>query len=234
MDERTTGVVLRTYSLTETSLIVHWITRDFGRIATVARGALRPKSAFRGKLDLFHRCELLFTPSRRSELHTLKEVELLETNPAIRRDFECLQKAVYAAALVEQTTETDAPVPELYALLNSFLETLAHDTSVIPVMAFELKALSLLGLGADLENARMSPGTKKLARFLEERAWADLKLLRATRLQLREISVFLKSFLGYHLEKVPRGRDKIILLADDESGNRPRAGLERGGSSGEL
>src|SRR5689334_15387363 len=122
MDERTRGVVLRTYPLTETSLIVHWLTHDFGRIATVARGALRAKSSFRGKLDLFHRCDLLFTRSRRSELHTLKEVELLDTHPALRRDYERLQKAVYAAALIEQTTETDAPVPELYTLLLSFLE----------------------------------------------------------------------------------------------------------------
>ena len=38
---RTTGLVLRTRPLTETSLIVQWLTRDFGRVATVAKGARR-------------------------------------------------------------------------------------------------------------------------------------------------------------------------------------------------
>ena len=34
-------MILRTRPLTETSLIVHWLTRDFGRISTVAKGARR-------------------------------------------------------------------------------------------------------------------------------------------------------------------------------------------------
>ena len=56
--ERTTGLVLRTRPLTDTSLIVEWLTRDFGRIATAARGARRAKSAFRGQLDLFYLADL--------------------------------------------------------------------------------------------------------------------------------------------------------------------------------
>ena len=46
--ERATGLVLRTRPLTETSLIVLWLTREAGRLATVAKGARRPKSPFRG------------------------------------------------------------------------------------------------------------------------------------------------------------------------------------------
>ena len=41
MDERTSGIILRTRPLTETSLIVQWITPDLGRVATVAKGARR-------------------------------------------------------------------------------------------------------------------------------------------------------------------------------------------------
>ena len=85
-EERTTGVILRTRLLTETSVIVHWLTVDAGRLATVARGARRPKSAFRGKLDLFHEADLVYRRSSRSELHTLGEVVLRETFPALRGD----------------------------------------------------------------------------------------------------------------------------------------------------
>ena len=41
MIQNATGLILRTRPLTETSLIVHWLTPDFGRIATVAKGARR-------------------------------------------------------------------------------------------------------------------------------------------------------------------------------------------------
>ena len=39
MIESATGLILRTRRLTETSLIIHWLTPDLGRIATVAKGA---------------------------------------------------------------------------------------------------------------------------------------------------------------------------------------------------
>ncbi|HXA44461.1 MAG TPA: recombination protein O N-terminal domain-containing protein, partial [Candidatus Angelobacter sp.] len=54
MIKNATGIILRTRPLTETSLIVHWLTPDLGRLATVAKGARRPKSPFAGRLDLFY------------------------------------------------------------------------------------------------------------------------------------------------------------------------------------
>ena len=86
MTESTHGIILRTRPLTESSLIVHWLTPDLGRIATVAKGARRPKSPFAGKLDLFYAADFSFSRSRRSDLHTLREASLRETHGAIRED----------------------------------------------------------------------------------------------------------------------------------------------------
>src|SRR6266851_4764215 len=98
MIETTTGVVLRTRPLTETSLIVQWLTPTLGRIATVAKGARRPKSPFRGKLDLFYLADFSFSRSRRSELHTLREASLRETHAFLREELGYLQQACYCAA----------------------------------------------------------------------------------------------------------------------------------------
>ena len=89
MNERTTGLILRLFPLTETSLVVHWLSPDMGRIGTVAKGARRPKSAFQGKLDLFHVAEFSFQRSRRSDLHTLREVALTETFPDCAQTSSC-------------------------------------------------------------------------------------------------------------------------------------------------
>ena len=83
MIETAAGLVLRTRPLTETSLIVHWLTPGLGRLATVAKGARRAKSPFRGKLDLFYLADFSFSRSRRSELHTLREVSLRETHSGV-------------------------------------------------------------------------------------------------------------------------------------------------------
>src|SRR3974390_3124285 len=124
MVESATGLVLRTRPLTETSLIVHWLTKDLGRLATVAKGARPPQSAFRGKLDLFYLADFSFARSRRSELHTLREVNLIETHKFLRRELIYLQQVAYCAALLEQTSETETPLPGAFELLNGLLRHL--------------------------------------------------------------------------------------------------------------
>src|SRR5271157_1140507 len=121
MIETATGLVLRTRPLTETSLIVHWLTPGLGRLATVAKGARRPKSAFRGKLDLFYCADFSFSRSRRSELHTLTEVNLKETHTALRQDLGRLQQASYCASLIEQATEMETPLPGIFELMSGLL-----------------------------------------------------------------------------------------------------------------
>jgi DNA repair protein RecO (recombination protein O) len=96
MIDSATGIILRTRPLTETSLIVNWLTAEHGRISTVAKGARRPKSTFAGKLDLFYEAEFSFTRSKRSELHALRELSLKETHAPLRQEMGWLQQASYA------------------------------------------------------------------------------------------------------------------------------------------
>src|SRR6185369_459791 len=147
MTESTTGLILRARPLTETSLIIHWLTPGLGRIATVAKGARRAKSPFAGKLDLFYLADFSFSRSRRSDLHTLREASLRETHAAIRTEILKLQQAAYATNFIEQATETETPLPAIYELLREFLGCLCREnTAPQLVFAFELKLLRELGL----------------------------------------------------------------------------------------
>ena len=51
--ERAEAIVLRCRPVTESSLVVTWFTRELGKLTTLAKGARRPKSPLRGKIDLF-------------------------------------------------------------------------------------------------------------------------------------------------------------------------------------
>ena len=201
MEERATGIVLRTRLLTESSLIVNWLTPELGRIATVGKGARRPKSPLRGKIDLFYTAEFTFTRSRRSDLHNLREVNLLQTCDALRRDLACLNQAAYCARLIEQTTESETPLPEIHKLFASFLDALSsRPASPITVMAFEVKMLAELGL---------SPQEGKTAAIVERLTLLDWKAIGELSLaeaELRELRQFLHGFLIYHLGKIPLNR----------------------------
>ena len=83
--DKARGIVIRLTKLGDTSLIVHWCTQEAGLMKTVAKGSRRPKSPFAGKLDLFVEADLVWVPSRKSELHTLKEVDVTDFRSALRR-----------------------------------------------------------------------------------------------------------------------------------------------------
>ena len=205
MTETTRGLIVRTRPLTETSLIVHWLTPDQGRLATVAKGAQRPKSTFRGKLDLFYLADFSFVRSRKSELHNLREVSLIQPNSFLRKDLEALQQVSYATVLLEQTTETETPIPVLYELLLELLAFLrACSASAQALFAFELKLLDELGLTPDLAGTKLLPGTRAVIKGLADSDWNYVSLLKLTPAQEREIRQFLHGFLIYHLGRVPK------------------------------
>lgn len=207
MEERSTGLILRTRPLTETSLIVHWLTPDFGRIATVAKGARRPKSPFRGKLDLFYLCDFSFVRSRRSDLHLLREVGLRETHAALREDLGRLQQASYCAALIEQATEPETPLPAFYELMTGMLDCLLRQGLQPQIdFAFELKLLNELGLKPDLTKTKLTPGAKKIVNVLSASRWPAVARLKLSAAQATELRQFLHGYLIYHLGHIPSGR----------------------------
>lgn len=67
------GYVLHTYPYRETSLVVETFTRSHGRVAMIARGAKRPRSALRGNIMAFQPLGLSW--SGRGELRLLLRAE---------------------------------------------------------------------------------------------------------------------------------------------------------------
>ena len=211
MDEKSPGLILRTRPLTETSLIVHWLAPEAGRIATVAKGARRPKSPFRGKLDLFHLADFSFVRSRRSDLHVLREVSLRDTHRALREDLHLLRQAAYCAVLIEQTTETGTPLPGIFGLMTDLLAFLpAHPAGPIPVLSFEVKLLAEIGLRPDPAQSRLSLGARQGLQQLAAADWELLAKLRFSPNQVSEMSQFLHGFLLWHLGRLPDGRTAAV------------------------
>jgi DNA repair protein RecO (recombination protein O) len=222
MVEHATGLVLRTTPLSETSLIIHWLTPTLGRVATVAKGAQRPKSPFRGKLDLFYAADFSFGRSRRSELHTLREVSLRGTYPALRRELDYLRQVSYCARMVEQTTETETPLPVVYDLMLGLLEHMPSGPPQLQtVLAFELKLLRELGYEPNLEKSRLTGGAREMVKALAAAAWPENPRLKPSDQQITEIRQFLHGFMIYHLGRIPKGRERALDLTATEFSEAP-------------
>ncbi|MGJ8696150.1 MAG: DNA repair protein RecO [Verrucomicrobiaceae bacterium] len=152
--ERARGTIIRLTRLTETSLIVHWLTEDAGLIKTVAKGARRAKSSFAGRIDLFIEGELEWTRSSRSELHGLREVHVVDYRAALRRSYRDSVVAAYFGQLLEMVLELDHPVPEMFDLLQRGLGYLVEKgADRRGFLHFEAEVARLLGLGDTSQSA---------------------------------------------------------------------------------
>jgi DNA repair protein RecO (recombination protein O) len=141
------GILLRKRKLSDTSLIVSWCTDSLGVIQTVAHGARRPKSPFRGQLDLFFEAEMSIATSRKSNLHTLREVVVANPFAGIRTNHRRTQAASYFVELIEVCTETEHHEPELFRLLQRAFGYLdEQDADERAVMHFESELARITGV----------------------------------------------------------------------------------------
>ncbi len=155
--EKSSGIIIRLTRLTETSLIVHWLTDHHGLIKTVAKGARRPKSPFAGKIDLFIEADLVWVRSRKSELHTLREVAVADYREALRQRYADTVAASYFASLLAHVIEVDHPVPELHDLLRRGLGYLAREgADKRGVLHFEHELARLLGVAHHRTSAALA------------------------------------------------------------------------------
>jgi DNA repair protein RecO (recombination protein O) len=145
--ESTTGILLRKRKLSDTSLIISWCTSSLGCVQTVAKGARRAKSPFAGKLDLFYEAEIQIARSKKSNLHTLREVALTNPFSGIRASYLRMQAAAYFVELIEICTETDHHDAELFALLRrAFGYLTANEPDRRAVTHFETELARIAGV----------------------------------------------------------------------------------------
>ncbi len=145
--ESTTGILLRKRKLSDTSLIVSWCTSSLGCVQTVAKGARRAKSPFAGKLDLFFEAEIQIARSKRSSLHTLREVALTNPFGGIRESYLRMQAAAYFVELIEICTESDHHDAELFGLLRRAFGFLsAHEPTLRAITHFETELARIAGV----------------------------------------------------------------------------------------
>jgi len=150
--EKTRAIVLRVIPYSQTSHIVNWLTTDSGTLATLVKGASRPKSAYLGQYDLFYTCELLYYTRARNHLHMIRECSPIHARPQLRLEWRSAACASYCCDLARRTVPQGVPQLPLYALLESVLELIAHRAATPSILFwYELRFLEQMGLWPRLD-----------------------------------------------------------------------------------
>lgn len=140
--------VLHTYPFRETSLIVEAFSRDYGRVALVARGARRPRSAMRGLLMAFQPIEVGWFGQ--GEMRTLAKVEWAGGQPLLQA--QALLLGYYMNELLLKLLPREDAHPALFQAYAEAVYALAiGEPSQASLRRFEKTLLRELGYGLTLD-----------------------------------------------------------------------------------
>lgn len=136
--------VLHRRRYAESSYIVEALSLRFGRVGLMVKGARRPKSRLRGKLEPFRR--LLVSWVGRGELATVTEVDVEHARVELRN--ESLFNGLYVNELLLRLLPRNDPHPGLFHSYAGVLAHLGKHGPVEPVLRiFETRLLSEIGYG---------------------------------------------------------------------------------------
>lgn len=165
--QKSEGIVLRRQDLRETSMILTFYTKEFGKIKGIVRGVRGPRSQCGGgNMEIFAHDEVIFYERKRSDIYTISQCDLLDYFNPIRESLERLACAAYIVELLDSVTAVADKNNDVFELLENSLKLLAGEASPRRVTRiFEIKLLSLLGIMPSLElcancGARVDAGAK--------------------------------------------------------------------------
>lgn len=212
----------------ETSLVVDLFTRDHGRIAAVAKGAKRPRSALRAVLLQFQ--PLIATWSGNRELRTLTGAEWTGGLPAPQGD--ALLCAFYLNELLIRLLPREDAHPALYDAYERALRELSDGTAQADetLRRFEWLLLREAGYAPDLDRDsadrpidaqrlyRWSPGGGFVAAEPHEPsvvAGAMLHELAEGRFgstaNRQQAKYLMRAILSHHLDGAPLNTRQILI-----------------------
>jgi DNA repair protein RecO (recombination protein O) len=147
--EKTLAIVLRVTEFSETSCIVSVMTREFGRLTVMAKGARRPKSPFEAAIDVLAICRIVFI-HKTAAMSLLTEAKLERRFRSAETDLHRLYAGYYVVELLRTLTDEGDPNPELFDLTHDMLlqmdqSDLSGDELNLRLLQYELGMLDLIG-----------------------------------------------------------------------------------------
>lgn len=143
--EKTDAVIIRLADFSETSRVVTFFTRDFGRISALAKGGKRLKGPFEAALDLLAVCRIVFLRKSTPGLDILTEAQLTSRFKPSGRELDRFYGGYYVAELLSGLTEEADPHPQLYQESIDALLRLQEGNPKVAIIRFELAVLREIG-----------------------------------------------------------------------------------------
>jgi DNA repair protein RecO (recombination protein O) len=144
------AIVLRTYPLRESDLLVTLFTRAEGKVKGVARAAKKSKKRFGGALEPMTYVRAFYDDRERRELARLDACEVLDSPMATEVTYQRAAALAHVAELLDELLPDREANDAIFRLTLSVLSELRGSEVWMPVTYFDLWFTRLVGFLPDL------------------------------------------------------------------------------------
>ncbi len=140
------ALILRTSALGEADRLVSFLSRSYGRLRGVARGARRPKSRFGATLQLLSYVRIWFYERETRELVRINQCEMLESFLEAHREYQRGQGLALLAEITESVLPEREPSDPAFRLLLAAVRAIERTSqTTLPLSYFHLWTVRLGG-----------------------------------------------------------------------------------------
>lgn len=144
---KTDAIVLKSMRFRETSKIVTFYTRRYGKLAAVAKGARETKNKFGAALEPMTAVNLVFYKKEQRDLQLVSQCDIRKQYKKIHSEMERMAVALSVLELVNQLTHDEEENPSLFSLLDETFDALEETSGHVVNFqyGFELRLCALHG-----------------------------------------------------------------------------------------
>lgn len=152
--QKTEAIVLKNQDIRETSLLVTFFTKDFGKIQGIAKGIRGQRGRINNGFEPLALCNIVFYERKRGNLHTISQCDLKNYFTVLRKDLKKTAYGYYFIELVKDFLQLHDKNESIFNLLFNSLDCLNGGRMNTEILArsFELKLLSLSGFKPKIDS----------------------------------------------------------------------------------
>jgi DNA repair protein RecO (recombination protein O) len=143
---KTEAIVIRKRDFRETSMIVNFYTRDFGKLSGILKGIRSESKKFSSSMETFSYNDIIFYKKRNSNLHLVSQCELRDNFFALRYNVSKIGICSVMMELLDSIMPPEDKNEEVFDLTLSSLKELEVTANPYKILTiYKIKILSLSG-----------------------------------------------------------------------------------------
>jgi DNA repair protein RecO (recombination protein O) len=149
----TEAIILKSMKYSDTSKIVTFYTKEYGKTKGIAKGARTAKNKFGSALEPMTQSMLVFYKKAHRDIHLISQCDAIDSFRDIAEDLDRMIIAFAVIELTNQVTHDEEKNPALYNLLSETLSALNVSTKnyITYLQAFRLRLASLFGYAPNFD-----------------------------------------------------------------------------------